>query len=85
MLDEGGGSGSINRIVKFDTSTGLAVGQYAYAMKRSSQGQGMSALVAINDHEFFVLERNNRGVGIGLSWLPPTRRSTASTRPARPT
>lgn len=65
MLDEGGGSGSINRIVKFDTSTGLAVGQYAYAMKRSSQGQGVSALVAINDHEFFVLERNNRGVGIG--------------------
>ena len=34
-------------------------------MKRSSQGQGVSALVAINDHEFFVLERNNRGVGIG--------------------
>ena len=47
MLDEGGGNGSINRIVKFDTATGQAVGQYAYSMKRSGQGQGISALVAI--------------------------------------
>lgn len=65
MLDEGGGSGSVNRIVKFDTVTGEAVAQYAYQMKRSGQGQGISALVAINDHEFYVLERNNRGIGIG--------------------
>ena len=65
MLDEGGGNGKVNRIVKFDTETGSAVAQYAYEMKRSNQGQGISALVAINDHEFFVLERNNRGVGVG--------------------
>jgi hypothetical protein len=44
------------------------VAQYAYAMKRSGQGQGVSALVAINDHEFYVLERNNRGVGIGADF-----------------
>lgn len=69
MLDEGGASGKINRIVKFDTTTGKAVAQYAYEMKRSGQGQGISALVAINDHEFFVLERNNRGVGIGADFL----------------
>lgn len=67
MLDEGGGNGTINRIVKFDTTTGKAVAQYAYEMKRSGQGQGISALVAINDHEFFVLERNNRGIGIGAT------------------
>ena len=67
MLDEGAGNGSVNRIVKFDTSTGTAVAQYAYAMQRSGQGQGVSALVAINDHEFFVLERNNRGVGVGAT------------------
>ncbi len=65
MLDEGGGNGSVNRIVKFDTATGEAVAQYAYQMKRSGQGQGVSALVALNDHEFLVLERNNRGVGVG--------------------
>lgn len=65
MLDEGVGNGSVNRIVKFDTATGEAVAQYAYQMKRSGQGQGVSALVALNDHEFLVLERNNRGVGVG--------------------
>ncbi len=64
-LDEGGSNGKVNRIVKFDTATGNAVGQYAYEMKRSGQGQGISALVAINDHEFYVLERNNRGIGVG--------------------
>ncbi len=68
MLDEGGSSGSINRIVKFDNATGTAVAQYAYQMKRSGQGQGISALVAINDHEFLVLERNNRGVGVGADF-----------------
>ncbi|UCV25077.1 esterase-like activity of phytase family protein [Ferribacterium limneticum] len=67
MLDEGGGNGSVNRIVKFDIDTGNAVGQYAYDMKRSGQGQGISSLVAINDHEFYVLERNNRGIGVGAT------------------
>lgn len=67
MLDEGGGNGSVNRIVKFDIETGNAIGQYAYDMKRSGQGQGISSLVAINDHEFYVLERNNRGIGVGAT------------------
>ena len=67
MLDEGGGNGTLNRIVKFDNATGKDVEQYAYQMKRSSQGQGISALVAINDHEFFVLERNNLGLGAGAA------------------
>ena len=67
-LDEGGGNGSVNRIVKFDIETGNAVGQYAYDMKRSGQGQGISSLVAINDHEFYVLERNNRGIGVGAAF-----------------
>jgi len=68
MLDEGGGNGSVSRIVKFNTETGEAVAQYAYQMKRSGQGQGVSALVAINENEFFVLERNNRGVGVGAEF-----------------
>lgn len=65
MVNEGGGNGLYNRIVKFDTSTGQAVGQYAYKMEAASQGRGISALVTINDHEFLVLERNNRGIGSG--------------------
>ncbi len=71
MLQEGGLAiangdrpGLFNRIVKFDTATGAAVAQYAYKMEAFNQGRGISALVAINDHQFMVLERNNRGIGV---------------------
>ena len=74
MLDEGGGNGLCNRIVKFNTATGIAVAQYAYQMEGSSQGRGISALFAINDHEFLVLERNNRGIGVGAEFLPPNKK-----------
>ena len=74
MLDEGGGNGVCNRIVKFDTATGTAVAQYAYQMEGSSQGRGISALFAVNDHEFLVLERNNRGIGIGSDLTPPNKK-----------
>jgi len=67
MLDEGGANGTVSRIVKFDTETGLAVAQYAYRMDTAARGRGTSALVALNDHEFLVLERNNRGLGVGAT------------------
>ncbi len=73
-LDEGGGNGVCNRIVKFSTATGTAVAQYAYQMEGSSQGRGISALFAINDHEFLVLERNNRGLGVGAEFSPPNKK-----------
>lgn len=74
MLDEGGGSGVHNRIVKFDNDTGMAVGQFAYRMEGSSQGRGISSLVAINDHEFMVLERNNRGLGVDSDLASPNKK-----------
>jgi hypothetical protein len=74
MLDEGAGDGVCNRIVKFDTETGTAVAQYAYQMEGSSQGRGISALLAVNDHEFLVLERNNRGIGVGADISPPNKK-----------
>ena len=74
MLDEGAGNGSITRIVKFDSATGLAVAQYAYQLTSAAQGRGVSALVAVNDHEFLVLERNNRGVGVGATLTPPDKK-----------
>lgn len=74
MLDEGGSSGVYNRIVKFDNDTGIAVAQYAYQMAGSSQGRGISALVAINDHEFMVLERNNRGLGVDSDFASPNKK-----------
>jgi len=74
MLDEGGGDGVCNRIVKFDTKSGTAVFQYAYQMDGSSQGRGVSALLALNDHELLVLERNNRGIGVGADFSPPNKK-----------
>lgn len=66
-LDEGGGDGVYARIVKYDIETGLAIGQYAYRMDTSGQGRGISALVALGNDKFLVLERNNRGVGVGAT------------------
>src|SRR5262249_21133841 len=74
MLDEGAGNGVCNRIVKFDTVTGTAVAQYAYQMAAASQGRGVSALLALNDHAFLILERNNRGVGVGAELSPPNKK-----------
>nr|WP_315204220.1 esterase-like activity of phytase family protein [uncultured Albidiferax sp.] len=75
MLDEGGAKdGRFARIVKFDTATGQAVAQYAYLLDRAGQGQGISALVAINHDSFWVLERNNRGVGAGAALATPDKR-----------
>ncbi|WP_341893630.1 esterase-like activity of phytase family protein [Variovorax sp. YR752] len=59
--------GQYTRIVKFDTETGLAVAQYAYQLDRAGQGQGISAIVALGNDKFLVLERNNRGVGVGAT------------------
>lgn len=59
--------GQYTRIVKYDTETGQAVGQYAYQLDRSGQGQGISSLVALGNDKFLVLERNNRGVGVGAT------------------
>jgi hypothetical protein len=66
-LGEGGSSGVYDRIVKFDTNTGLSVGQYAYKMDSASNGRGISSLVALGNDKFLVLERNNLGVGIGAA------------------
>lgn len=74
MLDEGAGSGVFNRIVVFDTETGNAVKQFAYKMEGSSQGRGISAIIALNDHEFLVLERNNRGMGVDSELTPGNKK-----------
>ena len=62
-----GTRGLYTRIVKFDTATGVAVGQYAYQLDNNSQGRGISAIVALGNDKFLVLERNNRGVGVGAT------------------
>lgn len=68
-----GTRGTYTRIVKFDTSTGEAVGQYAYKLESSGQGRGISAIVALDDERFLVLERNNRGIGVGATLGSPDK------------
>ncbi len=67
MADEGGADGVFARIVKFDLLTGDAVAQYAYRLDTAAQGRGVSALVALGNDRLLVLERNNRGVGVGAT------------------
>ena len=68
-----GNRGLYTRIVKFDTETGLAVAQYAYRLESSGQGRGISAIVALGNDKFLVLERNNRGVGVGATLASPDK------------
>jgi Esterase-like activity of phytase len=48
-----------NRIIKIDLLTG-ETHEYVYVLDTIGQGQGVSEIVAINNHEFLVLERDNR-------------------------
>jgi len=65
--------GLYSRIVKYDTATGQAVGQYAYRLESSAQGRGISALVALGNDKFMILERNNRGIGVGATLASPDK------------
>ena len=61
-----------NRILTIDVATG-ETREYVYRIEAANRGQGASEILAINDHEFLVLERDNR------SWLAaepqaPTRK-----------
>ncbi len=59
--------GQYSRIVKFDVESGNAVAQYAYALESTGQGRGVSGIVALGNDQFLVLERNNRGIGVGAT------------------
>ena len=67
------GRGTYSRIVKYDTLTGQAVGQYAYKLESTGQGRGVSALVALGNDKFMILERNNRGIGVGATLASPDK------------
>src|SRR5262245_33605499 len=48
-----------NRILKTDLLTGKTQ-EYVYVLDAINRGQGVSEILAINDHEFLVVERDNR-------------------------
>jgi len=51
-----------NRILKIDLTSGNTH-EYVYRIEASNRGQGVSEILAVNDHQFLVVERDNR------SWL----------------
>ena len=48
-----------NRILKVDLATG-ETHEYVYVLDAINRGQGVCEILAINDHEFLVIERDNR-------------------------
>jgi hypothetical protein len=48
-----------NRILKIDLLTG-ETHEYVYVLEAINRGQGVCEILAINDHEFLVIERDNR-------------------------
>src|SRR5262245_24902387 len=61
-----------NRILQIDAATG-ETHEYVYRIEAANRGQGVSEILAINSHQFLVVERDNR------SWLSaepqaPTRK-----------
>jgi hypothetical protein len=79
VITDGNSSGSsfarseYTRILKYDVDSGNVVGQYAYKLASNAQGRGISEIVALDDHRFMVIERNNRGVGVSSTLASPDK------------
>jgi hypothetical protein len=58
----GGDAAKLLRFVTIDIASGQTTHEYAYLL---STGSGVSDVVALNDHEFLVDERDGKGLGDG--------------------
>ena len=59
---EGGSAASLLRIVTIDIRSGRTTHEYAYVL---TTGSGVSDILALNNHEFLVDERDGKGLGDG--------------------
>jgi hypothetical protein len=59
---EGGSAASLLRIVTIDIRSGRTTHEYAYVL---TTGSGVSEIVALNNHELLVDERDGKGLGDG--------------------
>ncbi len=68
LAQDGGDGGRANRIVTIDTATGTTH-EYVYDNFLTDQNKpfNSSEILAINSHEFLVLERDGKGLGSGNS------------------
>ncbi|MFO1228739.1 esterase-like activity of phytase family protein [Roseateles sp.] len=64
LLQDGGDGGRYNRIVKIDIATGN-VSQFAFDNQIGTKTYNSSELLALNDHQLLVLERDGKGLGDG--------------------
>jgi len=64
LAQDGGDGGRYNRIVRIDIATG-AVSQFAFDNQINGKAYNSSELLALNDHELIVLERDGKGLGDG--------------------
>lgn len=64
LIEDGGDGGRMNRIVEVNLET-EAVHQYAYDnyLTDKAKAYNSSELLALNDHELLVLERDGKGLG----------------------
>jgi hypothetical protein len=64
LIQDGGDGGRANRIVTIDVATG-ATHEYAYDNIIAGKAYNSSEILALNDHQFLVLERDGKGLGDG--------------------
>ena len=68
LIQDGGTSAPYTRIVKIDVATGAVLAEYAYELDNigtvsSPKYPTVSDIVAVNDHQFLVDERDGKGLG----------------------
>ncbi len=56
-----GRRGLNSRLLKVDLETG-ATAEYVYVLDATGSGRGVNDIVAINDHQFLVIERDNKSL-----------------------
>ena len=64
LLQDGGDGGAANRLVRIEIASGQ-VRQFAYNNRIGTKNFNSSEIVALNEHEFLVLERDGKGLGDG--------------------
>lgn len=64
LAQDGGDGGRANRILTIDIATG-ATKEFAYDNKIGTKAYNSSEILALNDHQFIVLERDGKGLGDG--------------------
>ncbi len=67
LIQDGGNKAAYNRIVKIDVASGKVTGQYAYNNVVNGTSNNSSELLALNDHQLLVLERDGNGLGDGTA------------------